>query len=101
MLVKPPKDFLLKNIITDENIYKNYEIEIDNCLVEEIKDLWSKGIHTTGCCCGHNDSRLRPSIGVQNTDIQKMIDLGYKMFINEFGSVEFTPKTKCKCKGQE
>ena len=33
MLVKPPKNFLLKNIITDENIYKNYEIEIDNCLV--------------------------------------------------------------------
>lgn len=96
MLVKPPKDFLLKNIIIDENIYKNYEIEIDNCLVEEIKDLWSKGVHTTGCCCGHKDNRLKPYIGVQNTDIQKMLDLGYKMFINEFGSVEFTPKTKCK-----
>ena len=27
---------------------------IDNCLIEEIKDLWSKGIQTKSCCCGHN-----------------------------------------------
>lgn len=27
---------------------------IDNCLVEEIKNLWNKGIQTTANCCGHN-----------------------------------------------
>lgn len=96
MLIKPPKDFLLKNIIVDEDIYKNWDIEIDDCLVEEIKDLWNKGIHTSGCCCGHK-GKFPAWISVEHTDIPKMLDLGYKMFINEFGTVEFIPKSKCKC----
>lgn len=27
---------------------------IDRCLEPLIKELWAKGIVTTGCCCGHN-----------------------------------------------
>ena len=32
---------------------------------------------TKGCCCGHN--KVQPYIGVIQGDIQKMIDLGYKV----------------------
>lgn len=27
---------------------------IDNCILEEIIDLWESGIQTTESCCGHN-----------------------------------------------
>lgn len=27
---------------------------IDGCIADAIKELWNKGIETTGCCCGHN-----------------------------------------------
>lgn len=27
---------------------------IDRCLEPLIKELWAKGVVTTGCCCGHN-----------------------------------------------
>ena len=100
MIVTPPKNFLLKNIIDNEDIYKNYDIEIDDCLVEEIKYLWKKGIRTTGCCCGHK-GKYQAYIGVLDGDIPKMLELGYKMSINEFGSIEFEPKTKCNCKLKE
>ena len=97
MILKPPKDFLLKNIIIDEDIYKNNEISIDDCLVDEIKDLWVKGIHTNSCCCGHKNS-VPKHIMVERTDYSRMLDLGYKMYLNQFGGICFIPKSKCKCK---
>jgi hypothetical protein len=43
---------------------------IDNCLVEEIKNLWNKGIQTTANCCGHN---ITPAvISVIPEHIEKM-----------------------------
>lgn len=27
---------------------------VDKCIANLIRELWSKGIITTGCCCGHN-----------------------------------------------
>ncbi len=51
---------------------------IDKCLVEEIKELWSYGIITTGCCCGHN-SELPPYIGVITAHIPVMKKLGYRV----------------------
>lgn len=52
---------------------------VDKCLKDEILYLWSLGITTTGCCCGHNRGEQYPFIGVAFTDIQKMKELGYKV----------------------
>ena len=103
MLVELPKNFIIRNIILDENeLYKNGKIEIDDCIVEEIQSLWRLGIHTLGCCCGHNKNI--GFIQVERTDLQKMLDLGYKWYHNyleEFGGKErfdaFIPKSKCNC----
>ncbi len=53
---------------------------IDTCLVEEIKHLWSLGIITTGCCCGHN--KLWGYIGVDEANEAQMIELGYQVQFN-------------------
>jgi hypothetical protein len=48
---------------------------VDSCLYAEILTLWYKGIHTTGCCCGHN--KQSGYIGVIEEDIDKMLKMGY------------------------
>jgi hypothetical protein len=53
---------------------------VDPCIVDEIKYLWSKGIITYGCCCGHN--KLQPMVNVDEKNIQKMLDMGYKIQFN-------------------
>lgn len=53
---------------------------IDQCLAEEIQHLWSLGITTTGCCCGHN--KTNGLIGVIDDDIQHMKDIGYEVVPN-------------------
>ena len=66
-------------------------------MAKEIKKLWSHGIRTRGCCCGH--SRCLGFIQVSDEDISKMEELGYCHYIYEdnFGGVErkdaFIPKT--------
>lgn len=56
------------------------DVNIDKCISEEIKYLWSQGVRTTGCCCGHN---IVPSyIGVIDEDISKMKNLGYEVRFN-------------------
>lgn len=110
MLIDVPKNFLIKNIILDEeHICKSGKLEIDDCLVDEIKSLWDIGIHTRGCCCGHN--KLDGYIEVERTDIPKMINLGYEIYkgkkINYPDTYmyfdTFVPKSKCLCdkKGSE
>lgn len=48
---------------------------LDPCIANEIKQLWSLGIITYGCCCGHN---ILPSfVNVDDKDIFTMIELGY------------------------
>lgn len=54
-------------------------IWLDACMAEEITDLWSKGIRTTGCCCGHG--RELGFITVVVEDIEKMYELGYQNYI--------------------
>lgn len=51
---------------------------IDPCIVDVIKYLWSHGITTYGCCCGHNDNSMYPLVNVADSDIDKMLELGYK-----------------------
>lgn len=97
MLVEVPDNFLLKNVIIDkEHLYKNGFIQIDNCLADEIDSLWSMGIHTRGCCCGHK--KQFGYIEVERTDIPKMLELGYEVCkeLEQFDT--FYPKSKCYCK---
>jgi len=68
---------------------------VDTCLAGEIQELWEAGIHTTGCCCGHN--KHEPYIGVHPDDIQKMKDMGYEVRYNECRPGDedsFVPKTR-------
>ena len=53
---------------------------VDACLKDEILYLWSLGITTTGCCCGHN--KVEGYIGVSDSDIHKMKEMGYKVAFN-------------------
>lgn len=53
---------------------------LDKCIAAEVKRLWSEGITTTGCCCGHN--KVDPYIGVISEDIPKMKALGYSVAFN-------------------
>lgn len=50
---------------------------VDACLSDEIQQLWSLGITTTGCCCGHNKGEQYPYIGVVEKDIDAMKMMGY------------------------
>ena len=75
--------------------YMNHKLLcIDKCLIDEIKYLWSIGIKTTGCCCGHN--KLEGFIGVNFDDIPKMKALEYIVRRNEVRPEDedsFYPKT--------
>jgi len=75
--------------------HMNYKfLCIDKCLIDEIKYLWSLGIKTTGCCCGHN--KIEGFIGVEFDDIPKMKALGYIVRRNEIRPNDedsFYPKT--------
>lgn len=62
-----------------EGSESNY-ICVDKCIVYEVLYLWSLGISTTGCCCGHN--KRKGFIGVIDEDIDKMKSLGYKVQYN-------------------
>ena len=90
----PPKNFLTLNF--DPSEYKN-EVWVDECLADEIEDLWSKGIKTTGCCCGHGVDL--GFIEVTDECIDKMLKLGYQHYIyptalgGEKRKDAFIPKT--------
>lgn len=89
----PPINFLKCNC---GNEYKN-EIIVDECLAEEIQYLWSQGIKTTGCCCGHGCDL--GFIQVDSDSIKKMKELGYQHYlyidkINDGTRLDaFIPKT--------
>lgn len=49
---------------------------IDGCIANAIKELWNKGIETTGCCCGHN---IEPGwVSVHQAWYEDMLRLGYE-----------------------
>lgn len=89
----PPVE-LLKCNSCDE--YKS-SVVVDKCLSDEIERLWSKGVKTTGCCCGHGINL--GFIEVRDECIEIMEQLGYVHYIypEKFGGVErkdaFIPKT--------
>jgi hypothetical protein len=49
---------------------------VDACMVPELAWLWSKGIETIECCCGH--STQRPYVAVSDECRGKIEALGYK-----------------------
>lgn len=67
-------------------------ISVDKCLAEEILYLWSEGVITSGCCCGHGIEGLKPMINVFSGSFCIMEKLGYESFTNEFGTRCFIPK---------
>lgn len=96
-----PKSVTLRYNAPGRKIKKN--ISIDPCLINEVKSLWSKGIRTTGCCCGHGKKHIG-YIGVVEEDIPKMKKLGYEKRINELDlnrEDSFIPKTKNDVKKDE
>lgn len=54
---------------------------LDRCIAEEVMQLWMKGITTTGCCCGHG--KVASFIGVIDSDIPRMKEMGYKVAPNK------------------
>ncbi len=85
-------------VILDKPIWSSKEkgICVDRCLESEIKELWDKGIITTGCCCGHNVKPELAYIGVENEFIEKMKSMGYEVAYNPSRPNDedsFTPKT--------
>lgn len=53
-------------------------VTIDACLKEEILKLWSLGIATRGCCCGHN--LAAPFIQVDEEKVPDMLAMGYEFY---------------------
>ena len=85
--------FMSQYFLLRKGLVKEY-LWADKCLADEIKYLWSKGITTTGCCCGHNFGC--PYIGVTDSSSDKMRKLGYKVQYNPFDPYydnEFYPKS--------
>lgn len=52
-ILYPPKNFIMHNIVVDGDKQYKDEIQVDECLADEIEELWRRGIKTSGCCCGH------------------------------------------------
>ena len=96
-ILYPPKNFITYNIITDENDKYKDEVQVDECLANEIEELWNKGIKTTGCCCGHGFAL--GFIEVVDKCIEEMEKLGYVHYIypTNAGGIDrkdaFIPKT--------
>ena len=75
-------------------------VSIDKCLLTEIIQLWEMGIKTTGCCCGHGNKAMA-FIGVQDSYIEKMKELGYEVHFNSCRPNDedsFIPKTQLNYK---
>lgn len=91
IMVDAPQFMLpLINCIGEE---KEPYICLDKCIADEVMNLWSKKIHTVGCCCGHN--KIDGYIQVKHAYIDDMIKLGYK-FTNKLYGNCFKTKTKYK-----
>ncbi|WP_338630706.1 hypothetical protein [Clostridium baratii] len=62
--------------------FEGKRIQVDKCLVEEIRYLLSQGVVTVASCCGHN--KLEGAIAVEMASIKKMEELGYERYHNPY-----------------
>ena len=58
-------------------------IGVDRCIALELQTLWSLGITTLGCCCGHNAAPAY--IHVAPDDAGRMRGLGYELLGGQEG----------------
>lgn len=79
IILKCPENFIKYNVPsgTNDNDYKDC-VAVDECLQDEILYLWSKGIKTSGCCCGHG--QYDGFINIFDESIDDMISLGYELW---------------------
>lgn len=78
--------------------WEDRKVDIDNCIVEEIKYLWSQGVKTVESCCGHHMINAG-YIAVEKDSIEKMNELNYENLINENYTKSrefFKPKSELK-----
>ncbi len=61
--------------------------EIDNCILDELQDLWKQEALTDASCCGHN--KTFGSIGVPDDYVEFMKSRGYV----EYKLTWFYPKS--------
>lgn len=92
VLMEKPNHMLVKNIDKSKMTIDRF-VTVDICLAKEVMFLWSKGISTTGCCCGHGIDEKGGYIGVEDIDINKMKSLGYKVYPNGDREDSFYSKT--------
>lgn len=65
-----------EHVVEVKNPNTNKTIYVDKCILPDIEHLWSLGIKTGGCCCGHGNQKA--SVAVCESSIKKMLELGYK-----------------------
>ena len=78
MVILKLPDFMVPRMNCIGDILPPY-VSVDAEIVDEIKELWDKGIYTTGCCSGHPDGAY---IGVTDDCVCMMEMLGYKHLYN-------------------
>jgi len=66
-------------------------VSIDKCIAKEIQNLWRHGVHTMGCCCGHNKGNGYIQVLTKKDEI-KMLNLGYVYKDKDKGA--FIPKER-------
>ena len=60
--------------------WNGIKFQVDKCIAEEVLWLRNMGVNTIASCCGHN--KIQPTIAVDEKDIEKMKEFGYKEFFN-------------------
>ncbi|MEC2133456.1 hypothetical protein P9G84_31900 [Brevibacillus centrosporus] len=55
-----------------------FEIEIDDCIADEIVWLNEQGVRTLNSCCGHLQGKPVALIDANHGSLRKAIELGYK-----------------------
>lgn len=54
-------------------------ISVDKCCIPELVELWSNGVTTVGCCCGHGI--VSGMINIKPSDFERAIELGFTKYI--------------------
>ncbi len=50
------------------NPHTGYDVSLDPCIAEVVKDLWKAGVRTCGSCCGHNGKLGAPLVAIWRSD---------------------------------
>ncbi len=56
------------------------QVEVDACIATVLTALWTAGVQTLGCCCGHNGQLGAPSVVLQ---LVSQMDLARTILLND------------------